>query len=333
MSTPGTWDVPGLTDRLGKPARPVVRSEFMAARDPRMQGHVTSMSEHTASALDEWVARYPVIRQVRVWPVALSVVAASPHNTLDAVLAVARLGLWIFALDDVFDEEQLPERELMRRADRYQAIALGHSAAPDGDTLAAALNEVRDELAGFALFQLLSKDWATSLCRTIQGMIREYRWRQRHLVEGASGLPSYAEYVENGLYSIGIPPHDWASVITTGDVSAVDCRQHLRAMDRIAGTCVRLANDLRSYNKELAEGNVNSLVILAHALQDQGLDASQAHLRSQAQVREDIVRGLDSLDKLQARGGTKTGYPEGGIADIARFCCDFYAAHDYHLLN
>jgi len=305
---------------------------MMSTRDPQLQAHVTRLTEHTASALDAWAARYPAIRQVRVWPVALSVVTASPHNTPEAVLAVARLGLWIFALDDVFDEEQLPETELLRRAERYQAIARGSSAAPAGDTLAAALDGVRDELAGFALFESLAEDWATSLCQTIQGMIHEYHWRQRYLAEGASALPGYAAYVENGRYSIGIPPHDWAAVITTGDASAVDCRPHLHAMDRIAGTCVRLANDLRSYEKELAEGNINSLVILAHALQEQGLDASQAHLRAQAQVREDIVRGLDSLARLQLERGTSSGYPEAGIADIARFCCGFYAAHDYHTL-
>ena len=310
-----------------------MNSQFVASQAPGVQARIISLSEHTAHALEDWVARYPAIRKVRVWPVALSVVAAAPHSTLDAAVAVARLGLWIFALDDVFDEEQLPERELMRRADRYQAIALGHSAAPAGDALAAALNEIREELAGFALFEPLSEDWTTSLCRTIQGMIREYGWRQQHLSEDASGLPSYQEYVENGLYSIGIPPHDWASVITTGDSSAVDCRPHLHAMDRIAGTCIRLANDLRSYKKELAEGNVNSLLILAHAFQHQGLDASQAHLRAKAQVRADIVRGLDSLAKLQAGGGTMTGNPERGIADIARFCCEFYVAHDYHTLT
>src|SRR5438067_13746490 len=104
-------------------ARPALRNQFVADQDPGVRARIMNMSERIADDLDGWVRRYPAIRQVRVWPVALSVVAASPYNSRAAVLAVARLGLWVFALDDVFDEQQLPEVELLRRADRYQATA------------------------------------------------------------------------------------------------------------------------------------------------------------------------------------------------------------------
>src|SRR5579864_5490810 len=115
-----------------------LQSRFLDARDSAEQLRIFDLSARTAQTLHKWAARYPLIRRVRVWPLALSVAAAAPYSSVDALISTARLSLWVFTLDDLFDEERVPQGELMKRAGRYRALAHGEIACPNGDSLATA---------------------------------------------------------------------------------------------------------------------------------------------------------------------------------------------------
>jgi hypothetical protein len=313
-------------------ARQALRTPFLASQTAIQQAHILDAADHAAKSLADWLERYPIVRSIRAWPVALSVAAAAPSSSPQALTAVARLGLWIFALDDIFDERLLKEAELMRRATAYQELAHGQQRMWQGDQLLEALRDVRAELEEFPLFSVLHQEWATALSRCIEGMIREYHWGKRYQTNALDAPPSYEEYVDNGCYSIGIPPHDWATVITIGDSSAANHRQFLNEMDRVAAMCVRLANDMRSYPKELAEGNLNGVLILEREFQRSGLEPMQASLRAHERLRADIAGGLEKLVQLRANPVTATGRPEASIADIGLFCSEFYTNFDYHTL-
>lgn len=313
--------------------RASLRSPFLAALDPGAQARVGALSEQAALALHAWAARYPLIRRVRVAPLALSIAAGSPFGTVEAVISMARLCMWIFTLDDLFDEGQLPHAELIERAASYRALAHREIACPTADSLAMALCDVRDDLAGYPLFtSSLGPEWTNALCGTIDGMLCEHRWslaydkgRDPH-----AALPSYAEYVSTGRYSIGGPPHMWAAVIAADDTSTPAHVEHLRAMEQLASTCIRLANDLQSYAKEITEGQINSLVILCRALRDQGVSEADALMQAKRRVQVDILAGLQTLAALRAGAVTDTGHPEIAIDNIARFVCEFYTQSDYH---
>jgi hypothetical protein len=240
--------------------------------------------------------------------------------------------LWVFTLDDLFDEERVPQAELMRRAERYRALSHREIACPTGDSLATALCELRDDLASYPLFAQLEKHWADALCGTIEGMKHEYQWRlsYRKGADAAATLPSYDEYVATGRYSIGGPPHIWAALITTDDASTPAHLDHLSAMEKLASTCIRLANDLQSYHKEIDEGKINALVILSRQLRASGVTEKAAYQQAEARVRADISDGLDQLSMLREQAVTQSGRPEAAIENIARFVCDFYTHHDYH---
>ena len=306
---------------------------FLQRLRPAEQVRVFDLSIRASRMLHRWATRYPLIRRERVWPLALSVAAAAPFAGVEALIATARLSLWVFTLDDLFDEERVPQAELLRRAERYRAIAHHRQADASDDSLAIALGEVRDDLARYPLYPALGPLWAEALCGTIDGMLREYHWRSAYRDRGAEALPSYAEYVANGLYSIGGPPHVWAALITTDDASTPRHLEHLRAMERLACTGIRLANDLQSFHKELAEGKINALVLLTQRFLAEGLPMAEAHARAQARVRAEIVDGLAQLGVLQAAAVTATARSEAAIADIARFVCDFYVEHDYHTVS
>lgn len=307
-----------------------LRSRFLESRNAAEQVRIFDLSARTAQTLHRWAARYPLVRRTRVWPLALSVAAAAPFSSVEALITTARLSLWVFTLDDLFDEERVPQAELTRRAERYRQLAHSRVAAQPGDSLAAALCEVRDDLARYPLYESLGQEWARALCGTIDGMACEYQWRLGYRDQGDAALPTYTEYLEAGLYSIGGPPHVWAALITTNDPSTPQRLDHLRLMEQTASTCIRLANDLQSYRKEVNEGKINALVLLSRPLHNAGLAMEDAHQQAEDLVRGEIAEGLNRLEELQASTCTQTGRPEAAIADIARFVCDFYKEHDYH---
>lgn len=307
-----------------------LRSRFLDSREAAEQVRIFDLSARTAQTLHRWAARYPLIRRVRVWPVALSVAAAAPYSSVEALISTARLNLWVFTLDDLFDEERVPPAELMRRAERYRALVLDEPTAGARDSLAAALVEIRNDLGGYPLFQALGQEWANALCGTIDGMTQEYEWRRSYRRDSIGSLPSYTEYLTAGRYSVGGPPHVWASLITTNDPTTPQHLDLLRPMEQLASTCIRLANDLQSYTKELNEGKINALVILSQSMRLQGYSMQEAYQQAEARVRADIDNGLVHLEALQMQAQTQTRHPEAAIADIARFVCDFYSTHDYH---
>ncbi|MBV8713905.1 MAG: hypothetical protein JOZ65_02440 [Chloroflexi bacterium] len=309
-----------------------LRSRFLASLDPAEQVRIFDLSARTSQTLHRWAARYPLIRRVRVWPLSLSVAAGAPFASVEALISTARLSLWVFTLDDLFDEERVPQVELMKRAERYRALAHGEIPCPNGDSLATALCEIRDDLAKYPLFQALGSEWANSLCGTIDGMMSEYHWRLGYRKGAANSwtLPSYAEYVATGRYSIGGPPHIWAALITSNDESTPQHLDHLRPMEELASTGIRLANDLQSYQKEIQEGKINALVILSRELQAHGVRDGAAYAQAEKRVRSDIAAGLERLTRLRDAAVTRTVQPEAAIDNIARFVCDFYTHHDYH---
>jgi hypothetical protein len=310
-----------------------LHSQFLNALDAADQLRIFDLSARAAQSLHRWAARYPLIRRVRVWPLALSVAAAAPYSSVEALISTARLNLWVFTLDDLFDEERVPHGELLHRAERYRAIVCDQPTAPARDSMATALREVRDDLARYPLFAPLRHEWSEALCGTIDGMTQEYEWRLHYRRDGAAALPSYEEYLTAGRYSSGGPPHIWTALITTNDPSTPQHLEHLYPMEQMASTCIRLANDLQSYAKELAEGKINALVLLGHTFQQEGLTPEEANQQAVARVRADIATGLDRLAHLQTRSCTQTRRPEAAIADVARFVCDFYTTHDYHTFD
>src|SRR3954465_1934530 len=126
-----------------------LRSKFLASLDPADQVRIFDLSARTSQTLHRWAARYPLIRRVRVWPLSLSVAAGAPFTSVEALISTARLSLWVFTLDDLFDEERVPQVELMRRATRYRSLAHREIPCPSGDSLATALCELRDDLATY----------------------------------------------------------------------------------------------------------------------------------------------------------------------------------------
>src|SRR5579863_4492235 len=180
---------------------------------PETRRRALDRAHQVSAALDDWARGHRFVRRERVVPLALSVAAAAPFADAAALASVARVSLWVFALDDSLDDardaQHLPLTAARRRAARFGRV-LRRLPTDLDDPFLAALAEVRDDLFSYPLGPALGGTWAAALRGTIAGMLREERWRELAR-SGADAWPSYAEYVANGRYSIGGPPHVWAS--------------------------------------------------------------------------------------------------------------------------
>ena len=318
---------------LGRVLVDASRSRFLERQTSAVRERVVDLVDEVAPRLDAWARRYPLVRRERIGPLTLSVAAASPFSSPEAVESTARVSLWVFTLDDVMDEELLPVEENEAFIARSLAIIGGDNVPHLEGSLTQALADVRDDLRRYDLFPQFGFIWADALRGTIREMERENVWRDAYRSQGKSALPSFEDYVACGRYSIGGPPHIWAEVLTIGDPSACDAVDGLMRMEEAASICIRLANDLRSESKEAREGTINSLVIAARDLEAAGVDAADVPSLARARVMARIAAGIQALGAMQLRSITSSGYPEAAIADIARFVCEFYQEFDYHTFS
>ncbi|MBX3053488.1 MAG: hypothetical protein KF753_18575 [Caldilineaceae bacterium] len=310
-----------------------LQSDFLARMDEESKLRIFDLTTRASRELHRWAASYPLIRRVRVWPLSLSVTAAAPFASASALVSMARVSLWVFTIDDLFDEETVPFAELRRRVERYKEIVDGDNGVQrrDRDTLVLALRDILEDLATYPLFPALQEEWSSAVHGTLDGMMREHEWRTHYRADRATDqLPDYDTYLENGLYTVGGPPHIWTTLIAINDPTMLDHYTRIKDLAMAASTCIRLANDLRSYDKEIAEFKINSIVILQRQAMAAGHNEDAAMQWACDIVRQDIQRGLELCKHLQDADKTQTGYPERAIADIARFVCDFYVNHDYH---
>jgi hypothetical protein len=310
-----------------------LKSSFLAALTADERLRIFDLTARTARALHPWVARYPLIRRVRVWPLCLSVVAAAPFCAVPSLVSMARMSLWVFTIDDLFDEEIVPYNELHRRVDCYQQLLHSGQVPPHEkpDTLANALQDIREDLARYPLFSSLESQWMHAVSQTLSSMIMEHGWRAAyHPATPMPLMPTYEAYLEQGVYSIGGPPHVWTTLIAINDPSTLEHLVRLQQLEYEACLCIRLANDLQSHAKELKEGKINSIIIRQRELIADGVDPESALDQARATVQAAIQHGLARCTELQHLGSTVTGRPERAIIDIARFVCDFYMHHDYH---
>lgn len=312
-----------------------LHSSFLSALDDDQKLRIFDLTTRASRSLHRWATRYPLIRRVRVWPVSLSVAAATPFASVAALISITRMSLWVFTIDDLFDEEMVPGAELRRRATRYSDILAGQRVdRQERDSLALALQDIYDDLSRYELFASLRDQWAQAISGTLDAMLREHEWRALYRTTGKSSeLPSYESYLSYGLYSIGGPPHIWTTLLALDDLSVLNRLEPLKELERTASICLRLANDLASYPKEIAEGKINALVIQQQYGIDQGMSPEMALDAGCEIVKQDLKRSLQHCDQLQRQAGTTTGHPERAIADIARFVSDFYIHHDYHTFS
>lgn len=298
-----------------------------------------STADVLVALLTRWGTHYPFVRPVRIPSVALLTATVAPHIPPADAMPSAQLSFWIFGVDDIADERTISPVELEKRAAYWYKIARGQDTDPvdKADGLAEMLIEIRTALSQLPLFQVLQPYWAAEVQGLVDAMIQEYHYGLDYTTRGEAALPDLDEYLGWGLHSIGVPLWSWAVWLGNRDPSIADYLEPIIQATEYCSAAVRLYNDLRSFEKEVQEQNVNAVLIACRQIRA-GLPASSAP-EALAHARSRILALADEYGarcrEAVARIHTTTGQVEETLIRTVDFHAYFYARsqHDYNVTS
>jgi hypothetical protein len=259
----------------------------------------------------EWAEAYPGLFSAKPFDAALystlslAMAFSGPWFTAEQLRMANKVSLWAFGLDWLVDYVAASRQEVEEIARRCADVAAGAAPVP-GDDLTRMLAGIRDELASSPAFPDLGPVWLDELRRMLEGMLVEWRWKSDKV------RPSFEEYLGNADnlgFSFVFAAH-WIHVTGHGPVADVDrVREAGWAVQRV----IRLLNDLGTYERDLAWGDLNALL----------LGGSRAEV--ERRIAELAARSRELIAPLRAAHPELAGYMERQMD----FCAGFYQVGDY----
>jgi hypothetical protein len=190
-----------------------------------------------------------------------------------------RSALWAFAVDRRVDVVAASDREVGALVRRCRAVARG---GPAGDQLGALLAAIRDDLTD-APGRALMPTWRRELSRLLACMQREWRWRD------GGARPTLGEYLDNAD-NLGLSFVFVSHLVFTGDTGDTGGNRgigRLVAVGKAAQRVIRLVNDLATYERDLATGDLN---VLRLGLTRRAVRARLRELLAECRERCDALR-------------------------------------------
>ena len=214
-----------------------------------------------------------LVREGRSEAIAAIVAHAGAGLSMRVLSLVADAGLVLFAIDDLLDDSGVTVEEGTLRIEQYTAVARGeHCPEVAFDPIARALSDLRRRVGATDPEGDMVDAWADAMGRMLAAMGAELR------VARAPAATTLERYLETGRDSIGVEMIAFTAWVAMGAGATRAVLPALQRAERSFSTAVRLANDLRTCERERAEGRVNAVTLVGdrgrprlRALCDQGL--------------------------------------------------------------
>ncbi|MFF5111145.1 terpene synthase family protein [Streptosporangium sp. NPDC000509] len=290
---------------------PGARPDSGVLGNAREAGAICARAGRSQRDMREWAETYPGLFSAKPFDAALystlslAMAFGGPWFGAEQLRMANKVSLWAFGLDWLVDYVATSLPEVRAIARRCLDVADGASPVPDDD-LTRMLGDIRDELAASPAFPELGPVWRDELERMLDGMLTEWRWKTDKVT------PTYEEYLGNADnlgFSYAFAAH-WIHVTGPGAVADVDAlREAGWAVQRV----IRLLNDLGTYERDVAWGDLNVLL----------LGAGRAEV-------EQRIAGLAARSR-ELIAPLRTTHPElaGYMERQMDFCAGFYQVGDY----
>jgi hypothetical protein len=274
--------------------------------------------------------------------VAALVATVLPDLPVNLSLLVGKLILFIFAVDDLADERLLSYTSFIEASRTWVALARDGTTShpfPQDEGLSQLVLELRHELSHLPLFSDWKDLWADRLHWLCEAMAKEYEYGLCYTSLGTEMLPALEPYLHSGIHSVGFPFWGTSVLILLNEP---DLHDHLEAINGIilhTGAAIRLYNDMRTYEKEAQEHNINAVLIVENQLAHHQPELSSAERHQQAQQAIlDLAQIYAKQSKtLAGQLQSQTGQFVKMIERIIDFHAFFYGAsthhHDYHTIS
>jgi hypothetical protein len=315
-----------------------LRSSFLDNLPAEEREHIFALTRELSVPLTAWSQTYAtLIQPVRVPQISLTLAASAPFLSARELLPTACLFLWLFAVDDLCDcpsEEPVPSpaQPWARLAHAVSVLDTPGSLSLGEDPLLLAMRDIRDGLAPLPLFAALRPSLVSAIQDFVQGARREMEWSLLYRQVPPSPSPSIEEYLEKAACATtGTLPVYLGVLMALPDETIPPRLPHFVGLGHEAAISIRLANDLRSYEKELAEGKLNALTLLQRQfMSQQGLTPAAALERSRSDIQAHLLDAMERCIQLGSGEGAARSRPTQTIVNVVAFACEFYAHHDFH---
>jgi hypothetical protein len=290
------------------------RTEPSVTRDPE------TACAATVQAVSDYLRRTTVLPAQCVRPARFGAIARILGRSVSGLDAaslevITDVFLFIFAVDDLVDEGGLAYDEIALRLGQYKLCAeLVYCPEVAFDPIAACLVSISRRLRAATLGDALWTEWVRRVHDLLDAMLDEQSAADQLRAEGVT--PTLDEYLESGRHSVGIALMSMTAWVVFGESAVVLRLARLVAAERRLSLACRLANDLRTHARELAEGTLNALTIVGVA--------------GAPTLRRRIAHELDA-------GRAMLGDEPASVARSARFLEGFaaavvalYATRDFH---
>lgn len=314
---------------------------------------IATLAREVRADLEAWAGRYPIFDRARFPAVAITTAVHVPDLTHADRALLAVVPLWLFAFDDLVDGGGIGGPELAVLVANYQAIVRGVPGPPrpwgcrlpgSAGQLGQVLAELGQRLATYSSFtEPLAGYWRTSFALAVEGIVRDrllsasLRPDGTHRPSGDSAAarlapPTYQAWLETAQCSIGVHPYLAACFVMYGDLGIASRLPALARITDACGRAFRLANDLRTWEKEERERNFNSVAAVVAELERAapGLTAPERRARARHYLERRLAVHVAETRALLAASPAPDGAVEAGIGRLVEFVVRFYAAHDYH---
>lgn len=269
--------------------------------------------------LYQYYRPFPEFDSVRFPATALTTATEGYFLPVSLLKKMVVIPVWIFTIDDVIDRKLLSDEELDECLLRYEWIITRDQDA--SDVYGCVLKDLYDQLKERPLFSALRGVWEEAYFRMIRGMLLEARPNDR--------LPSYDEYLKHGAFSIGVPLYVVSTWILASHEETMPNLDVLKEMMMLSAKSIRLANDMRTYEKEKKEGNLNALVIMEKKYESEGNTPDVAKGLALAFLREELERYRAQFLELV----DDSVLPMRMLSNVTLFSLSFYDEHDFHTVD
>jgi Terpene synthase family 2, C-terminal metal binding len=228
-------------------------------------GRVSAVAGQAQRDLQECAARYPALFPANPFDPALfsTVTLANafcgPWFSAPDLRVANHATLWAFALDWQVDYMAHSRAEVADIVRRCLAVADGAPPAAD-DPLAQLLADILSTLSGAPAYLALRPAWRLEFQRMVEAMAREWEWQASRAAGDTTALPTFEDYLGNAdniCFSFVFLSH-WVSTSGPPPIARAD---EVLAAGRKVQEVIRLLNDLGTYDRDVAWGDLNPMML------------------------------------------------------------------------
>ena len=224
----------------------------------------------------------------------VSAVAMLVHHMLRDALEIARVDvedlyllflatLFVLIIDDHMDTRLDPRRDTVSAVKDYARALLRScetGALHSDDMIVEYITRLTDRLRGYDAFATYSAIYQRALAAMLDGMVEEFRLRNPQATD-------FDHYMTYASHSVGSTLGLTVSLILLDDPRLRLSTENVLVAFEIVAAIIRFSNDIRSYERELAEGKFSSLQLAAKKY---GIELDQVNFNQHDILR--IIRAM-----------------------------------------